>query len=193
MLDHLDGQLLVFEDCEDAPTIYASVRDRLASTIYAEVRSLDDASVNRLRGAMPIPPERYVEEMLAFQKWTEVARQNRRDPFVVRARVMTELYVAFVWLRDSVRVPVREAVGEGTTTWTVCHFLESGPRRLLRNAIAHGRWTYLADFSGIEYWAEPSRGKPLQRYEIKQDEFGPLQTVSRGASIAMLLALTDQI
>jgi hypothetical protein len=52
-----------------------------------------------------IPPERYIEELTAFQAWTDIARSHEGNPVMTRAHVMTELSVAFVWLRDSVMKP----------------------------------------------------------------------------------------
>lgn len=139
---------------------------------------------------MLIPPERYVEEMTAFQAWTDFAEVLGRDPVVVRARVMTQLYVSFVWLRDALMTPVASAVSASGPVAAIESFLKSGRRRLLRNAIAHGRWCYLPEFDGLEIWAEPSRGKPHQRHLITASELGQWQVLSRGFAIAVLLALT---
>lgn len=140
---------------------------------------------------MLIPPERYAEELTAFQAWMDVAHASHTNPVIVRAQVMTELYVAFVWLRDSLMKPTTAVLSKETAFAIVEKFLSSGRRRTLRNAIAHGRWCYLPDFSGLECWAEPSRGQPLQRFEISQSDLGAWQMLSRGTAIATLLALTE--
>ncbi len=117
--------------------------------------------------------------MPSFQGWTEFADQNRENPFVVRARVMTELYVSFVWLRDSVLRPVCTVLAVETSVRRVYDYLESGSRRNLRNAVAHGRWTYLQDYSGIEYWdGNVVRGKPLAPHRLCQNEVDELHTLS---------------
>lgn len=140
---------------------------------------------------MLIPPERYVEELTAFQAWMDIAHANAENPVVVRAQVMTELYVAFVWLRDSLMKPTAAAVSEHTAFAALERFLSTGRRRTLRNAIAHGRWCYLHDFSGLECWAQPTRDRPHARFEIDQTDLGAWQLLSRGAAIATLLALTE--
>lgn len=119
----------------------------------------------------------------------DIAHANTDNPVIVRAQVMTELYVAFVWLRDSLMKPLAAVVSDETTFGTVERFLRRGRRRTLRNAIAHGRRCYLPDFSGLECWAE-SRHQPHQRFEIGHTDLEAWQGLSRGAAIAALLALT---
>lgn len=190
-LSYLDRQL---EDAwvgADSPSVPAALRGSLASTMYREIASLDEITANKLRQALLVPPERYVEELSAFQAWMDIAHANSGNPIIVRAQVMTELYVAFVWLRDSVLAPARAAVGDGTVLGAVEELLRTGDRRKLRNAVAHGRWCYLADFGGLECWAEPRRGRPHQRFVINSVDLGRWQLLSRGTAIAVLLALTE--
>jgi hypothetical protein len=138
-----------------------------------------------------IPPERYVEEMTAFQAWMDVAHANSANPVIVRAQVMTELYVAFVWLRDSLMKPTSAALPSDSAFTVVARLLSGGQRRILRNAVAHGRWCYRPDFAGLEYWPESSRAEPLRRFEVDAATLGAWQMLSRGTSIAVLLALTE--
>ncbi len=190
-LTHLDNQLLAARSATEAPVLPDRVWDCLATTIHDEIVGLDEAVTNQLRLSVLIPPERYVEELTAFQAWMDIAHTNADNPVIVRAQVMTEIYVAFVWLRDSLMKPTAAAVSDQTTFATIEQFLSSGRRRTLRNAIAHGRWCYLPDFGGLEYWAEPTRGQPHQRFEITHTELDAWQLLSRGTAIAVLLALTD--
>lgn len=168
MLEHLDRQLLAVRSGTDVPLIPADRWSRVAITIHGEVAGLDETVLKRLRAALLVAPERYAEEMAAFEQWGKVALACSANPFVVRARVMTELYVAFVWLKDSLLRPTAKAVSDQSTLATVERFLSSGRRRMLRNAVAHGRWCYLPDFKGLEGWAEPSYGQPHECFEISQ-------------------------
>ena len=86
--------------------------------------------------------------------------------------------------------PVAAALTDQTAFATVEHFLSSGRRRTLRNAVAHGRWCYLPDFNGLECWVEPARGQPHQRFEVSHTDLDAWQLLSRGTAIAVLLALT---
>jgi hypothetical protein len=122
----------------------------------------------------------------------DIAHRNHNNPAVVRAQIMTELYVAFVWLRDSIFKPLAQRMPKDTVFVAIEYFLSSGRLRPLRNAVAHGRWCYLADFSGLEYWAEPSRGQPHERFEVTNEDLNAWQLLSRGTAIAILLALAAE-
>lgn len=190
-LGRLDDQLVTAQVATETPELADRVWGCLATTIYNEITGLDEAVANQLRLSVLIPPERYVEELTAFQAWMDIAHANADNPVIVRAQVMTELYVAFVWLRDSLMKPAAAAVSDQTAFATVEQFLSSGRRRTLRNAIAHGRWCYLPDFSGLECWAEPTRGQQHEPFQVTQADLNSWQTLSRWAAIAALLALTN--
>lgn len=189
---HLDQQLSAIRSADDVPDFADDAWDCLATTVHNEVVALGETVHNQIRISLLIPPERYVEELTAFQAWMDVARANAANPAIIRAQVMTELYVAFVWLRDSLMKPVAACAPEDSVVGIVHRFLSTDRRRLLRNAIAHGRWCYLPDFTGLECWAEPSRGERHQRFEIAQTELDAWQLLARGTAIATLLALTDE-
>ncbi len=191
-LARLDRQLLEVRLGTESPNLSEQAWAHLATTIHGEVGALDEATTNRLRASLLIPPERYVEELTAFQAWMDLAHANASNAVLVRAQVMTELYVAFVWLRDSVMRTTAEVIPANSVFATVERFLSSDRRRLLRNAVAHGRWCYLAGFDGLEFWSEPAPGQPHQRFEISQVDLGAWQLLSRGAAIAVLLALTER-
>jgi hypothetical protein len=106
---------------------------------------------------------------------------------ITRAHIVTQLYMSFVWLRDSMLEPV-SAMLPGSATSTVIEFLSTDRRRVLRNAVAHGRWTYLPDFSGLEVWNVDRTGART-RAVITARELEAWQAVARGTSIAVLLAL----
>ncbi|MEX2253834.1 MAG: hypothetical protein WEC34_00195 [Acidimicrobiia bacterium] len=190
-LAHLDTQLVALRAVCDELQLSELAWAAVATTVHAEVAALDEVALNRLRLEVLIPPERYLSEMGAFQSWMDFAHNNADNPVVVRAQVMTELYVAFVWLRDALMLPLAKEVPSDSVFATAAGFLSSGTRRLLRNAIAHGRWCYLDDFSGLECWAEPSPGAAHARFVVSQDELGGWQMLSRGTSIAALLALAS--
>jgi len=184
----LDRQLCEARRATETPDLSEFDWTHLATTIHGEVSGLGEAAMNHLRSTTPIPPERYIEELVAFQEWMEIAHANESNPVIVRAQVMTQLYVSFVWLRDSLMRPIADALPEKTTFRSVESFLRTGQRKTLRNAIAHGRWCYLADFSGLECW--DGRDYPGQRFVVSEHDFRAWQMLSRGTTIAALTALT---
>ncbi len=186
-LPHLDGQILGVRDELHGLSLPEQAWSVVASAIHEEVAGLGEEVINRLRVRLAIPPESYLDELSAFQAWMDIAHSNAANPVIVRAQVMTELYVAFVWLRDSLMDPLSEVISPSGVARSAIDFLRTGDRRRLRNAVAHGRWCYLSDFSGLECWD----GRPPTRFNIGSDELEAWQLLSRGLSIAVLLAMTD--
>jgi hypothetical protein len=187
-LQRLDRQLLaVRSPGTELPALSEAHWQHLATVIYGEASSLIDEQRKRLKADIAIPVTRYIEEMVAFQAWMEIATTLRKEPAIVRAQVITQLYVSFIWLRDSLLEPV-SAMLPGTVTRTTIEFLSTGRRRHLRNAVAHGRWTYLPDFGGLEAWNKGHAGV-LARDVIASAELDAWQTLARGTSIAVLLSL----
>jgi hypothetical protein len=111
----LDQQLSGARSASEAPALTDRVWSTLATTVHDEVLALGEQVTNQLRIAMFIPPERYVDELKAFQAWMTIADANAGNPAIVRAQVMTELYVAFVWLRDSLMKPIAERMPDDST------------------------------------------------------------------------------
>lgn len=188
-LAHLDRQLLAARRATEAPDLPDRAWSRLATSIYDEVAPLDERAVNELRLSMLVPPERWVEELAVFQSWTTIAHLNEGDPAIVRAHVMTELYISFVWLWDSLMKPAAAALSTQSCLARLERFLGSGRRGTLRNAVARGRWAPMPDSGGVECWAELTYG--YQRVEIGRADLEAWQMLSRGAAIAVLLALTE--
>jgi len=187
-LSRLDAQLHDARRASEIPDLPEHTWSILATTIHAEIRGLDEMTINRLRNTMAIPPERYYEELVAFQAWMDIAHTMAAEPVIVRAQVMTELYVAFVWLRDPLLQPLADALQNPQAALSTVHqFLSNGHRRRLRNAVAHGRWCYRPHFDGLECWD----GRPPQHFTVSDGDLQAWQLLSRGTAIAAILAVTD--
>lgn len=186
-LPHLDHQVLVFES-RLALSLPLSAQGRIASAVYDEVAALGEETHNRLRVELAILPETYLEEMTAFQGWMDLANANRTNPFIVRAQMVTQLYFGFVWLRDSLMAPLSLAIADGVTTTIIKFFGKPTDRWTLRNAVAHGRWKYAADFSGLECWD----GRPPTTYLfVAEKDLEAWLILSKATIISVLLALTE--
>lgn len=90
-LTHIDSQIEAVRTARDAPRLSEAAWSRVATDIHNAVVSLESSAKDDLRRALIVPVDRYVEEFSAFQGWIEIAHQNRDNPLVVRAQVMTEL------------------------------------------------------------------------------------------------------
>jgi hypothetical protein len=75
--------------------------DVLATTIAREVGALSFEAKQRVRDASLIPLGARLEELSAFQGWMDLIQRSKPLPVAVRAQVVTQLYVCFVYLGQS--------------------------------------------------------------------------------------------
>jgi hypothetical protein len=62
-----------------------------------------------------------------------------------------------------------------------CKFLTDNPVRAFRNAVAHAKWQYKPDFSGLTFWSRKGgdASEPLTRFEVSQHDLGFWQALAR--------------
>jgi hypothetical protein len=167
----------------------------LASTIAGEVQSLSFEAKERVRGASLIPLTARLEELQAFQEWMDSVHRSTPHPAVVRAQVITELYLCFVYLGEACFGVLRKELPSGSVTRKCCKFLSENPVRALRNAVAHSNWQYLPDFSGLEFWAKkgPDPSEQPSRFVVLQEELSFWQALARCTAYASYLSLSTPI
>lgn len=165
----------------------------LASIIASEVLALSADAKQRVRDASLIPLESRVEELRAFQTWMELVGQSRPHPAVVRAQVVTQIYICFVYLGEACFNVLRRELPSDSATKRCCKFLTENPIRALRNAVAHSNWLYLEDFSGLEFWAKKGadpKERPT-RFVVLQDDLSFWQALARCTAYASYVSLTQ--
>lgn len=167
--------------------------ERIGTIIEEEVSMLKQNQIEKIKKHSPVELKNRYEELLAFQRMMDYIRLNDiKEPGLIRSQVITQNYISFVYLKDSFFRALKNETPEDTVIYKCCDFLTSGRVRKLRNSIAHGNWNYLSCFTGIEFWDYLS-GKEkngYEKFEIKQEELGFLQTLSRGVAYASIEALT---
>jgi hypothetical protein len=166
--------------------------DALASSIAREVQALSFEAKDRVRAASLVPVEARLEELVAFQKWMDLVHGSRPHPAAVRAQVITELYICFVYLGEACFGVLGKELPAGSTTRKCCKFLTENPIRALRNAVAHSNWRYLPDFSGLEFWAKKGAGPNEQpsRFVVVQEELSFWQALARCTAYASYVSLS---
>jgi hypothetical protein len=165
---------------------------QLATTISREVSVLSVEAKQRVRTASCIALESRIEELKAFQGWMDlVAASGQMHPVVIRAQVITQNYICFVCLGEACFNVLRKESPTGSATKKCCAFLTDNPIRAFRNAIAHSNWKYLADCSGLEFWAKKGSdpAEAPSRFEVSQSELSFWQAVSRCVAYAAYLSL----
>jgi hypothetical protein len=163
---------------------------KLATSIAAEVRFLDQPAKKELTEASPVPLDARLGELSAFQSWMDFAA-GTREPAIVRAQVIVQNYVCFVYLGEALFLGLRKASKPGSVTRRCCEYLTNNPVRSFRNAVAHSNWTYAPDFSGLVFWARKGSDgtEPLSRFEVDQDQLSFWQALSRTVAYAAYTSL----
>lgn len=182
----LDQQLRRYSDkLSSAVRLKEDEVGKVATLVASEVRFLEPASRIQILNASPVRLRDRLDELLAFQRWMDIA-QGLRDPGVVRAQVITQNYVCFVYLGEACFRALRATSAPNSVTRRCCKFLTDNPVRAFRNAIAHSNWSYAPDYRGLLYWArkgsDPS--EPLERFDASQGDLDFWQSLSRGVAYA---------
>jgi hypothetical protein len=165
--------------------------NRLASTITNEVVALSAKAKQRVRDASLIPLAARIEELRAFQGWMDFVGQSSLHPVLVRAQVITEIYICFVYLGEACFNILRKELPTGSATKKCCTFLTDNPVRAFRNSVAHSNWQYLSDFSGLEFWAKKGADHTEEpsRFVVLQEDFSFWQALARCTAYASYLSL----
>lgn len=165
---------------------------KLATTVAADVRFLAPEAKAELRNATPVAVADRLQELQAFQAWMDVAHKIR-NPSITRAQVITQNYICFVYLPESLFRVLAKQCPPGSAARTCAQFLSNNPVRAFRNAVAHANWTYRSDHGALVYWArkggEPD--EPLDRFEVAQDELSFWQSLSRCVAYAAFTNLGE--
>ncbi len=155
------------------------------STIAEEVSRAPADVRGGITDGSPIPLSARRDELLAFDQWL-MASEKVYDPSVGRARVITQSYVCFVYLRDHWFYGLKKAFPSDTVVARCCTYLVSGELRAFRNAFAHGSWCYSPDHSAIDYWDRDG----IHR-SANEQELGFWQALSRVVAYATIQTFLD--
>jgi len=192
-MDHLDTQMQQWSTrLRDDLRIGPPESNQLATTITKEVASLSEDGKQRVRGASQIPLTIRIKELTAFQGWMDLVHTTSEPhPVVVRAQVVYQNYICFVYLGESCFNVLKKELPSGSAAKKCCKFLTDNPVRAFRNAVAHANWRYLPDLSGLEYWArkgaEPT--EPMVRFEVSQQDLSFWQALARCTAYASFVTL----
>jgi len=160
---------------------------KLATTIESEVRWLPKEAKDEIRQSSPIEIKHRYEELLSFQGWMDIANKFKDNPFIVRAQVIVQNYICFVYLNESCFNVVRKHVSNQSACKKCCKFLLNNPVRAFRNAIAHSNWCYNEDFSCIRFWARKgaTQDEDLHEFEVTNEELSFWQALARCTAYAV--------
>lgn len=184
--DHFDKQMNRWSSflSKDVKIIEGQT-NKIASIIAQEIEAISTESKRRIIEEIsdPISIQDRLDELFAFQRWMDIA-YNLRDPSVIRAQVIVQNYVCFVYLGESCFKIIKKYVVQGGVTKKCCNFLINNPVRAFRNAIAHSNWKYGDDFTSIIYYAKKGNlpSDPITKWEVSQTDLAFWQTLARCTS-----------
>ena len=172
--------------------IPAEYSDHLASSIQNEIESLTQNEIKNIVDSNPIDIKYRIEELQAFQSMMDTLNQMKPRPEIVRTQVITQNYICFVYLKDTLFELLKKTMPSESLTNKCCKFLLNNPVRAFRNSIAHGNWKYKRDFSGLEFWAH--KGVPNQesmdKWEVNQEDLSFWQALSRMIAYVTYLTIS---
>ena len=159
---------------------------KLATTISAQVRWLPQDAKLEIHNASPVDINKRYDELVAFQSWMDIVNSSPKHPAIVRAQVIVQNYICFVYLNETCFKVLKNYLPNGCTTKKCCNFLINNPVRAFRNAIAHSNWCYKDDFSGIRFWAKKGsdQAEPMVAWEVNQEDLSFWQALSRCVAYA---------
>jgi len=191
-LQHLDHQMAQWASkLRDDLKLPSSACNRLASALHGEITQLDAQAILSDIGANRVPIGKRHDELRAFQAFMDFASTMSDKPEIVRAQVIVQNYVCFVYLGNGLFKALRCRAEQGTVTNRCCKFLTDNPVRAFRNAIAHANWTYTNDFEGIEFWARKGDdpNEELNKFIVPKQDLNFWQMLARCVAYVAIQAL----
>lgn len=159
---------------------------KIATTVAKDVRWLSREQKEEIRVSSPVDLSSRYNELIAFQTWMDIVNNSQQHPAVVRAQVIVQNYICFVYLNESCFRVLKKFFPNGGSSKKCCNYLVNNPIRAFRNAIAHSNWCYKKDFTGLLYWSRKGDrpDEPLHKFEVSNSELAFWQTLARGVAYA---------
>jgi len=167
--------------------------DLLATWLFQEFVQLPSELKSAIRANEIVPIQERLDELVAFQSFVDDIRLMDISPGFVRAHVITQNYICFVYLGEALFQKLRKPSPPSSTLRKCSEFLTDNPVRAFRNAIAHANWQYKSDFTGLVYWSRKGDDKdaPLTQWEVSQQTLSFWQGLARTVGYVVYSALAE--
>ncbi len=194
-MKNFDSQLYQFKNrlIKDVKIPEQNV-DKVASLISSEIMKNKNSLLKKMEDVTPISIQTRIEELSSFQVMMDTLNNMVPRPEIARSQVVTQNYICFVYLKDTLFDVLKQNAENGSTLKKCTNFLLNNPVRAFRNSIAHGNWKYKADFSGLEFWAHKASiaDEPMTKFEVSQEELNFWQTLARCVAYTSYLTLAEE-
>lgn len=181
--------LFLRDECRIDPPL----SNTIGTTIATEVGAIEPEVVHEVCPTNDVPLEARLDELVAFQAWMDIVHRGQPHLAVVRAQVIVQNYICFVYLGEAVFKAIPKHMAKSTVSAKCCRFLTDNPVRAFRNALAHANWKYKEDFSGIVFWAKKGdqKDEPMSQWEVSQHQLDFWQALARCVGYVVFTELRE--
>jgi hypothetical protein len=170
----------------------ADEASKVATLVASDIRFLSPAAKAEIKAASPVQISARIDELLVFQAWMDLTHSLPKHPTIVRAQVIVQNYVCFVYLKDACFEVISKQAAPRSVAARCAKHLSRGAVRDFRNAFSHANWQYNSTYTGLECWVlqnAHNRLGPLKHFYVSQDDLTFWQGLSRAVSYATYLQL----
>ncbi|MBC8029977.1 MAG: hypothetical protein H7Z16_07685 [Pyrinomonadaceae bacterium] len=170
----------------------ADEASKVATLVAADIRFLSSEAKAEIKAASPVSISARIDELLVFQAWMDLAHSLPKHPVIVRAQVVMQNYICFVYLKDACFEVISKQAAPKSVAARCANHLSRGPVRDFRNAFSHANWQYNSTYTGLECWVRQNarnRSGSLKHFVVSQDDLTFWQTLSRAVAYATYLQL----
>jgi hypothetical protein len=135
---HLDQQLAPFQDrlCREVG-LTSQEASKVTTLVAADIRFLPPEAKAEIKMASPVPLSARLDELIAFQLWSDFATSVKNNPGISRASVVVQNYICFVYLKDACFEVIAKRAVPASVAARASAYLSRGALRDFRNAFSH--------------------------------------------------------
>jgi hypothetical protein len=170
----------------------ADEASKVATLVAGDIRFLSSKVKAEIEAASPVSISARIDELLVFQAWMDLQRSLPKHPTHVRAQVLVQNYICFVYLKDACFEVISKQAAPKSVAARCASHLSRGAVRDFRNAFSHANWQYNSTFTGLECWVRQNtrnRSGALKHFLVSQDDLTFWQALSRAVAYATYLQL----
>lgn len=124
----IDNQMRVYSPfLRDDLGVSPPESNTLASAISTEIKALPINIIRDLTANDTVQFSDRLDELAGFQSFMDLASENPNHPGLVRAQVITQNYISFVYLGEACFMKLRKHTPSGSVTKRCCIFLTDNP------------------------------------------------------------------
>ena len=183
---HLDQQIAKFQAALISDVgLTSDESTKVATYIATDIRFLPKEIKDSVSAASWVPLHLRLEALGSFQRWSDFAIAERGKPDIVRAAVVVQTYICFVYLKDACFEALGEQLPSTSVTSRCAVFLSRGKVRDFRNAFSHGNWCHRPNVPTLDCWVACDARNPNgvhRHFEVSNEELDFWQTLSRGVA-----------